>query len=133
MTGPADRPSSSSGSAERRSVQLTAMPLLGDLQADPDVLKRLPLTVLVDLRRQVRNLDADLDAAIAQQMAQEHNYEGPSKVVDVETAAQRLGTSPDSLYRKRKRLKLGYIDPLDGRLKFTEQELAEYVERQRRR
>jgi predicted DNA-binding transcriptional regulator AlpA len=105
---------------------------LAEVQADPTLLSRVPLDVLVDLRRQVRHLDADVDAAIARQMLRGHRQPDVAEVLDVETAAKRLGTSRDSLYRKRKRLRLGYIDPLDGKLKFTDQEITEYIRRQRR-
>jgi hypothetical protein len=48
--------------------RLVAVPGLAELQADPAILSRLPLDVLVDLRRQVRHLDIDLDAAITRQV-----------------------------------------------------------------
>jgi hypothetical protein len=97
-----------------------------------DLLDRLPLDALVDLRRQARHLDAAFDAAIARRLAHGPDHSAVGDVLDVETAAKRLGTSPDSLYRKHRHLRLGYIDPLDGRLKFTEQEIADYIRRQRR-
>lgn len=59
--------------------------------------------------------------------------EGPARVLTVKQAAERLGTSVASLRRKRKRLRLGYLDPLDGRLKFTEAELAAYTDSSTRR
>jgi hypothetical protein len=55
------------------------------------------------------------------------------EVLGIDEAAKRLGTSPDSLYRKRQRLCLGFRDPLDGKIKFTERELQDYVRRQSRR
>jgi hypothetical protein len=111
---------------------LVRVPTLADVQADPDVLNRLPVGVLVDLRRQVQHLTADLDAAISHHVAQTPGQSDISQVLDKNEAAKRLDTSPDSLYRKRKRLRLGYIDPLDGRLKFTAQEIEDYIGRQRR-
>jgi hypothetical protein len=38
------------------------VPTLGDVQKDPSLLARLPLAVIVDLRRQLSHLAADLDA-----------------------------------------------------------------------
>ena len=111
---------------------LAAVPTLAQVSADPTILDGLPLDVLVNLRRQIRHLDADLHAAIDRQTLSGHREPTMGDVLDVETAAKRLGTSRDSLYRKRKRLRLGYIDPLDGKLKFTDQEITEYIRRQRR-
>ncbi len=70
--------------------------------------------------------------AIDRQVLRANGQPARHAVLDVETAAKRLGTSCDSLYRKRKRLRLGYVDPLDGKLKFTEEEISEYIRRQRR-
>ena len=114
-----------------RPSPLANVPNIHEVQADRTLLDRLPVDALVDLRRQIRYLDADLDAAIARHLAQGDDQPGVNEVVDAETAAALLGTSMDSLYRKRKRLRLGYIDPLDGRLKFTKWEIAEYIRRQR--
>lgn len=108
------------------------VPRLAEVQADPTLLTALPLDLLVELRRQVRHLDAELDAVITCLMTRGQKQLEPAEVVDVKVAAERLNTSKDSLYRKHRRLRLGYIDPLDGGLKFTEQELAEYVRRQKR-
>jgi hypothetical protein len=74
---------------------------------------------------------AQLDAAIALAMAQ-NGRGGPGGVLGVEAAAKRLGCSQDALYRKHRRLKLGYKDALDGKLKFSARELDEYIERRRR-
>lgn len=114
------------------SVGATPVPSLGEVLADRTLLGGLPISVLVDLRRQLRHLDADLDAVIADRMAPASSHQDMTTVLGVDETARRLDTSPDSLYRKRKRLRLGYIDPLDGRLKFTGQEIAEYVRRQKR-
>jgi hypothetical protein len=107
-------------------------PTLAEVQADPTILDRLPVEALVALRRQVRHLDAYLDAAVIRQLAQAHHKPEIGAVLAVKQAAERLETSADSLYRKRKRLRLGYVDPLDGRLKFTEQEIEDYIRRQYR-
>jgi hypothetical protein len=109
-----------------------AVPGLPVELSDPTALDQLSLTVLVDLRRQIRHLDAEVDGAIARRAPLEPGQPGPDAVLGVEEAARRLDTSADSLYRKHKRLRLGYKDPLDGRLKFTQQEIADYIRRQRR-
>ena len=103
-----------------------------EVLADLTVLDHLPTQALVGLRRQVRHLDADIDAAITSRMAKGIGRQDMGAVMGIEEAAKRLDTSSDSLYRKHNRLRLGYIDPLDGRLKFTEQEISDYIRRQRR-
>ena len=107
------------------------MPNLAQVQADPTLLDRLSFDILVDLQGQVLRVDADLKAAISRQIFRALRHTDTGDVLDVRTAAKRLGTSEDSLYRKHRRLRLGYIDPLDGRLKFTELEINEYIRRQR--
>ena len=110
-----------------------AVPGLADVLADPGVLDRLPVDVLVALRGQVRHLDVDLTMAIDRLTATGgHQEPEMGEVLGIDEAAKRLGTSPDSLYRKRQRLRLGYRDPLDGRLKFTVAELEAYIRRQKR-
>ena len=109
-----------------------ALPSLHEVQADRTILDRLPINVLAELRRQVRHLDADLGAAMMRPTPNSQQEASVRGIVDVKKAAELLETSTDSLYRKHKRLRLGYIDPLDGRLKFTVEEIAEYVRRQRR-
>ncbi len=54
------------------------------------------------------------------------------EILGVDEAALYLRVSVDSLYRKRKRLGLGYLDPIDGRLKFSRAQLDGYLRRQRR-
>jgi excisionase family DNA binding protein len=54
------------------------------------------------------------------------------EILGVDEAAAYLKVSVDSLYRKRKRVGLGYLDPIDGRLKFPRAELDRYLRRQRR-
>ena len=115
-----------------RPVGPVPVPSLGEVLADAAILGRLPLEALIGLRRQVRHLDADLDAALARRVALGTDRPESIEVVGVEEAAKLLDTSTDSLYRKHKRLRLGYIDNLDGRLKFTAQEIREYIRRQRR-
>ncbi len=60
------------------------------------------------------------------------SHAGHGLVLTIEEAAARLRTSEDSLYRKRRSLRLGYRDPLDGRIKFTLHEIDEYIRCQRR-
>jgi hypothetical protein len=110
---------------------LATMPTLVALLGDRALLESASHGALVELRRQLHHLAADLDAAITNRAAQGSDQQ-LGEVFGVEEAAKRLDTSTDSLYRKHKRLRLGYIDRLDGRLKFTEREINDYVRRQRR-
>lgn len=118
-----------------RSTAPGAAPCIPTLTAaanDPSILGGLPFHVLLDLKRAHEHLGAELDAAILQALQPSAERGDPLAVLDVKTAAERLGTSRDSLYRKHQRLRLGYIDPLDGRLKFTESEITAYIRRQSR-
>ncbi len=56
----------------------------------------------------------------------------PDEILGVDEAAAHLKVSVDSLYRKRKRVGLGHLDPIDGRLKFSRAQLDGYLRRQRR-
>ena len=115
-----------------RQAPPTPVPSLSEVVNDRGLIERLPIEVFVEYERQVDYLKADLNAAARKQLARGNAQPTVGEILDVEEAAKGLNTSPDSLYRQHKRLRLGYIDPLDGRLKFTEQEIAEYIRRQRR-
>jgi excisionase family DNA binding protein len=88
-----------------------------------------PIADLIARRQTVAEELARLDGEIALAMTQ--NGHGPGAVLMVAEAAKRLRCSEDSIYRKHRRLKLGYIDPLDRKWKITERELDEYLARQR--
>jgi hypothetical protein len=90
-----------------------------------------PLPHLIAERQATAEKLARLDAAITLALAQGGSA-GQGDILDVGAAAKRLGCSRDSLYRKHHRLKLGYRDALDGKLKFTSRELDEYIERRHR-
>jgi hypothetical protein len=90
-----------------------------------------PLPNLIAERQATAEKLAQLDAAITLALAQD-SIGGPGEVLGVEAAAKRLACSQDALYRKHRRLRLGYKDALDGKLKFTARELDEYIERRRR-
>jgi hypothetical protein len=105
---------------------------LDHLARDPSALHSLPVPALLDLRRKIRHLDADIELAIERVRLRDQRQTDIGEVMDVGEAARRLNTSADSLYRKHNSLRLGYIDPLDGRLKFTGQEISEYIRRRQR-
>jgi hypothetical protein len=117
-----------SSSHERAAV--VAVPTLDDVLADRAVLGALPSDILADLRRQLAYLAADVDAALARMPTD--RAEGHGRVLTVKEAAEYLRTSEDSLYRKHRTLRLGYLDRLDGKLKVTEAELERYIARQHR-
>jgi hypothetical protein len=111
-----------------------AVPTLADLLADPSVFDGLPRTLQDVLFEQAVVLEARLRAKVmARHRTDERAPTEMGEVLGIEEAAKRLGTSVDSLYRKRLRLRLGYRDPLDGRLKFTDKEINDYIRQQHRR
>jgi hypothetical protein len=85
----------------------------------------------VDLRRRLAHLVADADALLT--TAAPAEPEAAAKVLTVPEACLMLRCSRDSLHRKHRALKLGFIDTLDGRLKFLDTELRSYLVRQARR
>jgi len=109
------------------------MPSLAEVQRDPTILTGLPVSVIVDLRRQVDHLAADLDAAFCQAMtlagAQHHRAEAePDRLLTPEAAASRFGVT--------KRWLLGHADEIPGvrRLsrkivRFSERRLARFLDR----
>jgi hypothetical protein len=74
-----------------------------------------------------------LALALSARAAEPEAVQAPDELLDIGQTAELLRTTKDSLYRKRKRQRLGYIDPLDGRLKFTKAELQTYIRRQGRK
>ena len=74
-----------------------------------------------------------LALALAARAAEAEAAQAPDELLDISQTAELLRTTKDSLYRKRKRQRLGYVDPLDGRLKFTKAELHAYIRRQGRK
>jgi hypothetical protein len=76
---------------------LAAVPTLADLQADTATLDQLPLDTLVTLRRQVRHLDVDLDAAITRLMARAEPRSAPAepdRLLSPAQAAAMFGVKP---------------------------------------
>ena len=109
-------------------ADMVAPEVAAEVFANPDTLRALPHPALVDLRRRLAHLVADADALLSKPTATAE----PTKVLTMAEAAELLRCTRDSLYRKHARLKLGFLDPLDGKLKFTAAELARYVAGQRR-
>jgi hypothetical protein len=101
------------------------------LLLDPEVLARLDLDAAVALRREAARLTADLDAVVSRGLSAAPKAEA-SRVLGVKEAAAFLACSVDALHRKHRTARLGYVDSLDRRLKFTAAELERYVARQGR-
>ena len=115
---------------------LTAtVPTLADVHKDPAILSRVPLAVLVDLRRQVSHLAADLDAALCSAVAATLHLDqrpvvAPDRLLTPAAAAERFGVT--------KRWLLDHANDLPGvkrlsrkTIRFSEHRLARYLERTR--
>jgi helix-turn-helix protein len=89
------------------------------------------LAALIERRRALAVELADVEAEIERQRGTGGSSTAGA-VLTIEEAAQRLRTTVDALYRKRLRARIGYKDPLDGKIKFTEAELDDYARRHRR-
>jgi hypothetical protein len=109
------------------------VPTLGEVKNDPAILSRMPLAVIVDLRRQVSHLAADIDAAFfgavvaAQRL--DHQVEArPDQLLTPAAAAERFGVT--------KRWLLDHANDIPGvkrlsrkTIRFSERRLARYLDR----
>jgi len=81
---------------------LASVPTLADLQANPGLLEQLPTELLVDVRRQLRHLDSDVDAILARRLLRHDGQPAPAapeRVLKVEEAARLAGVTKNWLYR----------------------------------
>ena len=117
----------------RRAGVPATRPSLAAVQQDPTILTGLPAPTIVDLRRQVSHLAADLDAALYQTM------------VEVKTQDQRADAEPDRLltpgaaagrFGVTKRWLLDHADEIPGvrrlsrkTVRFSERRLARFLDR----
>jgi len=109
------------------------LPSLTEVQRDPTILNGLSLIAIVDLRRQLSHLVADLDAAFCQAMTQTRTQDPPAPVepdrlLTPDAAAARFGVT--------KRWLLDHADQIPGvrRLsrkivRFSERRLARFLDR----
>jgi hypothetical protein len=109
------------------------VPALADVHKDPTLLEGLPFAVIVDLRRQVSHLAADLDAAFFSAMAEarrlDHRAEaGHDRLLTPTEAAERFGVT--------KRWLLDHATDIPGVkrlsrkiIRFSERRLARYLDR----
>ena len=117
----------------RRSSMPAAVPSLAEVQQDPTILAGLPVSVIVDLRRQVSHLAADLEAAFSQAMAQagvqHHDAEVErDRLLTPDAAAARFGVT--------KRWLLEHADEIPGLrrlsrkiVRFSERRLARFLDK----
>lgn len=117
---------------ERRTIT-PSVPALGDVQQDPAILGRVPVAVIVELRRQVSHLAADLEAAFCRAVAE---HRRPDQAADV--SADRLLTPAVAATRfgVTKRWLLAHASeiPVVTRLsrktiRFSERRLARYMDK----
>ena len=109
------------------------VPTLGDVQNDPSLLGRVPLAVIVDLRRQVSHLAADIDAAFFSVVVEAQRRDPPpearpDQLLTPDAAAERFGVT--------KRWLLGHANDIPGvkrlsrkTIRFSERRLARYLDR----
>lgn len=119
--------------APHRSSVPAPLPSLAQVQEDRTILDGLSFPVILDLRRQVSHLAADLDAAFFQAVAQarkegDRSEVEPDRLLTPEAAAARFGVT--------KRWLLDHADEIPGvkRLsrkivRFSERRLARSLDR----
>ncbi len=108
-------------------------PSLVAVQQDPTILTGLPVPVIVELRRQIHHLAADVDAVLYQTLTEpgtEHERSAvePDRLLTPKAAAARFGVT--------KRWLLEHADEIPGvrRLsrkivRFSERRLARFLEK----
>ena len=111
----------------------TSRPSLVAVQQDPTILTGLPLPVIVELRRQISHLAADVDAVLFQTMTEprtlhERSAVEPDRLLTPEAAAAQFGVT--------RRWLLEHADEIPGvrRLsrkivRFSERRLARFLEK----
>src|SRR6266851_6534468 len=107
------------------------MPSLAEVQRDPTILTGLPLPVIVDLRRQISHLAADVDAVLYRTLTEVRTKDQrsdiePDRLLTPEAAAARFGVT--------KRWLLDHAEEIPGvrRLsrkivRFSERRLARFL------
>jgi len=117
---------------ERHTLTAT-VPTLADVHTDSAILSRVSLAVLVDLRRQVSHLAADLDAALCSAVAATLHLDqkpvvAPDRLLTPAVAAERFGVT--------KRWLLEHATDIPGVrrlsrkvIRFSERRLARYLDR----
>ena len=108
-------------------------PSLNEVMDNLGLIDRLPLETLVDLRRQLRHLDAELDAGILRLMAHGNRQQRiqesePEQLLTPEVAAARFGV--------KKRWLLDHAGEIPGvtrlsrkTVRFSARRLARFLER----
>lgn len=108
-------------------------PSLVAVQQDPTILTGLPLPVILELRRQISHLAADVDAVLYQTMTEpgtqpERFAVEPDRLLTPEAAASRFGVT--------KRWLLEHADEIPGvrrlsrkTVRFGERRLARFLEK----
>jgi hypothetical protein len=81
-----------------RSPMSETMPSLAEVQQDPTILTGLPLPVIVDLRRQISHLAADVDAVLYRTLTEVRTKDQrsdvePDRLLTPEAAAARFGVT----------------------------------------
>ena len=116
-------------------AQPELVPSLDALAADPALVDTLPPKVAVDLYRQIAPLEGALRARVL--TADSRTDDVAVDLIDVRTAARKLGLAPSTLYQKSKRpplFDLTVREDLDGvrRLRFRARDLDEFIRRRGR-
>jgi len=101
------------------------VPTVEAIKRDRSILDRLPLGLVIEVRRELAHALADVDAAIAARQPMPSDAPSsppPGRAVRLKDAAMLRARSPDFLYRNWK--KLGGFKDEDGRIKFPAEMIA---------
>jgi hypothetical protein len=119
--------------ARSHSPKLAALPSLAAVQQDPTILTGLPLPTILEFRRQIGHLAADVEAVLFQTLTADRannprSETEPDRLLTPEAAAARFGVT--------KRWLLAHADDIPGLrrlsrkvVRFSERRLAQFLER----
>ena len=119
--------------ARNHSTRPATLPSLATVQQDPTILTGLPLPAILELRRQIGHLAADVEAVLYQTLTTDRTNAArsetePDRLLTPEAAAARFGVT--------KRWLLAHADDIPGLrrlsrkvVRFSERRLARFLER----
>ena len=113
-------------------TKLVRVPTLAEIISDPAKVAALPKEAIPELRGELARLDTILLATLLARGDGQSTAPQGDRLLDVEAAARKLGTTPDWLYRNASRLPFA-IRVGKKQLRFSETGIDRYIHQRARR